>query len=133
MDRYDDLQASYGRCLRSGGFIERFYDVFLGSDPRIAPLFATTDFQLQRMALRRGISMAISHAGGMDMVKRSIDGMALVHSRKGRAPVPPELYHHWVESLLFAIREKDPEATPRLVERWRTAMKIVTAYFTAKY
>ena len=55
-DNYDDLQQSYGRCLRGKNFIERFYEIFLASHPDIAPMFAETDFQKQRMALRRGIS-----------------------------------------------------------------------------
>lgn len=53
-DSYDDLQQSYGRCLRGKNFIERFYEIFLASHPDIAPMFAATDFQKQRMALRRG-------------------------------------------------------------------------------
>ena len=30
-DSYDDLQQSYGRCLRGKNFIERFYEIFLAS------------------------------------------------------------------------------------------------------
>ena len=63
-DKYEDLQQSYGRCLRDKQFIERFYERFTASHPAIAPLFARTDFSRQRMALRRGISVAIFHAAG---------------------------------------------------------------------
>lgn len=132
-DRYDDLQASYGRCLRSKGFIERFYEIFLESHPDIAPMFAKTDFRQQRLALRRGISLAISYAGGMEMVRRSIDGMAQVHSRKGRTPVRPSLYGYWIDSLIAAIGEADPEADPALLQRWRTAMSVVTGTFIEQY
>lgn len=132
-DHYDDLQASYGRCLRGGGFIERFYEIFLASHPEVAAMFEKTDFRQQRLALRRGISIAISHAAGMAMVQRSVGEMAQVHSRKGRTPVRPSLYGHWIDSLLAAVREKDPEATPALIERWRGAMGAVVGTFTARY
>lgn len=132
-DQYDDLQASYGRCLRAGGFIERFYEIFLSSHPDIAPMFEKTDFRQQRLALRRGISIAISHAAGMGMVQRSVGEMAQVHSRKGRTPVRPTLYGYWIDSLLAAVRETDPEANPALIERWRTAMGKATAEFTSRY
>jgi len=133
VSKYDDLQASYGRCLRAGGFIERFYEIFLASHPAIAPMFAKTDFTQQRLALRRGISLALSYAAGMTMVTRSIDGMADVHSRKGRTPVPPSLYVYWLDSLIAAIREKDPEVNEPMLARWRTAMQVVIDRFTSHY
>lgn len=132
-DRYDDLQQSYGRCLRDKNFIARFYEIFLASHPAIAPLFATTDFARQRLALRRGISIAIAHAAGSGLVRRSVEEMADVHSRAGRAPVPPELYSHWVDSLLKAIAEHDAEADAGLLARWRAAMGILTRDFAGRY
>ncbi|WP_324780618.1 globin [Thiobacillus sedimenti] len=130
---YDDLQQSYGRCLREKNFIARFYEIFLDSHPAIAPMFAATDFQKQRMALRRGISAAISHAGGSSLSKRTVDRMADVHSRTGHAPVLPELYPYWVDSLVQAVGEVDPEATPQLLERWREGMSVVTDAFIRRY
>ncbi len=132
-DSYDDLQQSYGRCLREKSFIERFYEIFLASHPDIAPMFAQTDFQKQRMALRRGISAAISHAGGSSISSRTISQMADTHSRQGRSPVPPHLYPYWVDSLLQAINEIDPETTPQLIARWRQGMSIVTHTFIKQY
>jgi len=132
-DNYDDLQQSYGRCLREKKFIERFYEIFLTSHPDIAPMFAKTDFQKQRMALRRGISSAISHAAGSSLSRRTIDQMADTHSRKGRTPVPPQLYPYWVDSLLLAVSETDPEVNPQLIARWRQGMEIVTDTFIKHY
>ncbi|WP_386066409.1 globin [Tahibacter sp. UC22_41] len=132
-DNYDDLQASYGRCLRANGFIERFYEIFLASHADIAPMFAKTDFRQQRLALRRGISIAISHAAGTAMVKRSVGEMAQVHSRSGRTPVRPSLYAYWIDSLIAAVREKDPQVNPALLERWRRAMGVVVEGFSASY
>jgi hemoglobin-like flavoprotein len=132
-DEFNDLQQSYGRCLRGKGFIERFYDIFLASHPDIAPMFANTDFQKQRMALRRGISIAISHAAGGNLVRQSMEHMADVHSRKGHAPVAPRYYSLWVDSLVQAVSEMDPEFSPKLGERWRTGMGVVVATFTGRY
>ena len=130
---YDDLQQSYGRCLREKNFIERFYDIFMASHPAVAPMFAHTDFQKQRLALRRGISVAIFHAAGSAVVKRTCEQMAQVHSRGGRAPVPPELYPFWVDSLVRAVTEFDEEADAALLLRWRKAMNSVVDMFTTQY
>jgi len=130
---FDDLQQSYGRCLRDKNFISRFYDIFLASHPDIAPMFAKTDFGTQRMALRHGISAAIMHASGSSLSKRTIEQMAKVHGRAGHAPVPPHLYPYWTDSLVKAVGETDPQATPELLERWRKGMGIVTQTFIQHY
>ena len=132
-NKYDDLQQSYGRCLRGKNFIERFYEIFLESHPSIRPMFEKTDFQTQRMALRHGISAAISYASGSSLTKRTMDQMADVHSRKGHAPVSPDLYPYWIDSLVQAIKENDPQATPELLARWRQGMKVVTDDFSKRF
>lgn len=130
---YDDLQQSYGRCLREKNFIERFYEIFLDSHPDIRPMFTKTDFQKQRMALRRGISAAIAHASGSSLSRSTMEQMAHAHSRKGHAPVRPDLYPYWVDSLVRAVEETDPEATPQLMARWRQGMKVVIDDFISHY
>lgn len=85
------------------------------------------------MALRRGISSAIAHAGGSTLARRTMAEMAKAHARDGRAPVPPLLYPYWVESLLKAIAEYDPEYSPALAERWRTAMNRTVGFFAEQY
>lgn len=132
-DAYDDLQSSYGRALRGGPVIEAFYRRFLASHPDIAPMFARTDMGRQRMALRRGLSIAIAHAGGSALVRRPVEHMADVHSRAGHAPVPPHLYPYWVDSLVATLREFDPGFGPALEARWRQALAVVVATFTARW
>lgn len=131
--KYDALQVSFGRCLRRPGFIERFYEVLLASHPSIPPMFARTDFRGQRLALRRGISMAISWAARSEMVQRPMMQMIEVHARSGRAPVEPALYACWVDCLLQSIGEFDAEFTPELAREWREAMGKVVGFFAANY
>jgi hemoglobin-like flavoprotein len=131
-DPYADLHQSYGRCLRDKAFIGRFYDVFLASTPDVPPMFAHTDFSKQRMALRRGITMAIFHAGGSAVVDRGIEEMASVHASAGRCPVPAGMYDGWIASLLQVVAETDPEADEALMARWREAMAVVVATFQAR-
>jgi hemoglobin-like flavoprotein len=85
------------------------------------------------MALRHGISAAISYASGSALTRRTIDQMADVHSLRGHAPVPPYLYPYWISSLVKTVEEMDPEATPQLLSRWRQGMSIVTDTFVRHY
>lgn len=132
-DSYDDLQQSYGRCLRDKHFIDRFYQELLASDPRIPAMFAHTDMGKQRLALRRGISIALLHAAGSTLAKRSVEKMADVHGVGGRAPVAPEFYAYWLKSLIKVIADTDPEADTRLLVRWSQAMDAVIQVFIDRY
>lgn len=132
-DSYDDLHQSYGRCLQSGGFIERFYDIFLESHPEVATAFANTDFHRQRRLLRRSLTNSIMYAAGSDIVSSEVHGMAEAHSRHGRAPVPPQLYGYWLKSLMIAIREHDPQINPVLESRWEKALGHVIHHFKDAY
>lgn len=129
----EDIQGSYGRCLREKGFITRFYELLQARDPRIGQMFQHTNWTQQNKALRRGISIALTFAGGSNIVERSMNDMAEVHSRRGRAPVDPGFYVHWRESLLQAVGEHDPRFTPALRDQWAEALKQTTDYFTRHY
>ena len=130
---FEGVQASYGRCLRDKRFISRFYELLLSRDPGIQRMFLNTNWSQQQRALRRGISIALTFASGSAIVERSMNEMAEVHSRKGRAPVDPMLYVHWRESLLEAVNAFDPKMTPELNEHWASALKVTTDHFTANY
>lgn len=132
-DEFTDVQNSYGRCLRNTGFIERFYEILMDSHPAMRPAFARTDMGQQRRALRRGISNAILYGGGYDLVQRTVESVADLHSRKGRAPVPPNLYPYWMDSLIQAVQENDPRMTPELETRWRQAIAPLIETFTQRY
>ena len=96
-------------------------------------MFEETDFEVYRVALRRGISMSIWYAAGSALSHELTDRIAVNHSRSGRTPVAPHLYPYWVDSLVQAVEEMDPKATPQLLERWREAMEGVTAAFAERY
>lgn len=130
---FEDVQASYGRCLRDKEFISRFYELLLARDPGIQRMFQNTNWGQQQRALRRGISIALTYASGSAIVERSMNEMAEVHSRAGRAPVDPMLYVHWRESLLEAIKAFDPKMNSALHEQWGRALKVTTDHFTAHY
>lgn len=130
---FNEIERSYGRCLRRRDFIERFYELLLARDHRIELLFAHTDFSQQNKALRRGISTAIQFAAGSGIVRRTVDQMAQVHARTGRAPVPPELHAHWLECMVQAVQESDPIADAALLRRWRQALSPIVEHFRACY
>lgn len=129
----EPIQASYGRCLRNKEFIAGFYQRLQGCDPTVETMFAHTNWPQQQKALRRGISAALTFAGGSNIVQGMMDQMAEVHSRNGRAPVPPDYYRYWRDSLMASVREHDPKLTPKLEETWRQALDLTCQYFIDRY
>lgn len=129
----EPIQASYGRCLRNKAFITGFYQRLQGCDPTVEKMFEHTNWPQQQKALRRGISAALTFAGGSNIVQGMMTQMADVHSRRGRAPVPPDYYRFWMDSLMASVREHDPKLTPELEATWRDALETTCQYFIDRY
>lgn len=121
-DRFADVQQSLNRCLRQPDFLRRFYTVFMNSDPRIARKFDNTDLEQQIHMLRHGLSCSIAYASGSTLGTSVLDRIGRSHSSRGSIRVEPWMYQTWLDSLLQAVRETDPELDERLEKRWREAL-----------
>ena len=109
------------RRIRGDRLVDRFYVLFLSSDERIRALFAETDFARQKQMLQHGILMMLNHSRG-----DAIGGLALKRlgqRHHGELGVEPELYKNFVECLLKAVAELDPEWSPRLERTWRADLE----------
>ena len=123
-------QHSYSRCLRAPDFFARFYERLMASDPAIPPMFAKTEFPKQHKLLQHGIGLLLSYAKRPDQVL--LDRIAARHSAGG-IDVPPSMYHHFVESLLHAVREHDPRCTEDTQQAWREALEPGIEFMQSRY
>ncbi len=113
--------ASYGRCCMNPRFFDRFYEVFLTSHPAIKPMFAKTNFLKQKALLREGVAMMLLHLEGKSVGTVCLDRLAVSHSPR-RMNITPQLYEFWINSLVQAIKECDPDCTPEIEGEWRKAL-----------
>lgn len=123
-------QQSYSRCLRSGGFLPRLYELLLESDPAIPPYFAKTEFPRQHKLLQHGLGLLLSYGNRPDPAL--LDRIAARHS-SGGLNVRPELYPLFVESLLGALREHDPRFDPDVEAAWREAVRPGIDFMKSRY
>jgi hemoglobin-like flavoprotein len=123
-------QQSYSRCLRSGGFLERFYEHLLASDPGMPPRFAKTEFPRQHKLLQHGLGLLLSYGNKPDPAL--LERIAARHSARA-LDVPPSLYPLFVESLLATIREHDPKCDEQVEAAWRDAIGPGIEFMQAKY
>ncbi|MBI5138010.1 MAG: globin [Nitrospirae bacterium] len=118
MDSVGAVQESYARCTLKGGFIDRFYDIFLASHPGLAPMFRNTDFKEQKKLLRNGISMVILFSQHNMMAANSLNRIGESHGVRGM-DIRADLYSYWSNSLMQCVREFDTKLTPEVEAAWR--------------
>ncbi|WP_447977444.1 globin [Candidatus Nitrospira bockiana] len=125
------VSESFGRCCVNPRFLDRFYEIFLSSHPAIKPMFQHTDMGKQKNLLRQGLPMVLMHGEGNAFGTRSLDRIAESHGRKGMN-VDPNLYEYWINSLLEAIKECDPQWDPALEAQWRDVLQKGTKYIASQ-
>ena len=114
---------SLERCNAGSGFLERFYELFMATSPEIREKFADTDFERQRKALRDSLFLMLSAAGTTKgLAHRELEKLARRHSR-AQLDIKPEWYALWLDCLLEAVSEHDPEFSPEIDEAWRDSLR----------
>ena len=124
------VMQSYGRCCASQSFFDTFYQHFLGSSPAIREKFTKTDMSAQKHLLRAGILNLVLYARGMSDTKLRALGQS--HSREG-FDIRPELYDLWLDSLLLAVKQHDPEVDVEDLAAWREVLgkgiNVIKSYY----
>lgn len=123
-------QHSYERCLRHPRFFAVLYDHLLASDPRIPPMFEETEFPRQHKLLQHGIGLLLSYARVPD--DTLLERIAARHSAHG-VDVPPDMYAHFVSSLLAAVGEADPSFDEEVEAAWREAVEPGLTFMKSRY
>lgn len=116
-DKSTRVQASYARCLSGTRFLDRFYDIFM-AHPEIRPLFAKTDMEKQKHLLRHGLSSVLMYAQNYATARSCLLRIQETHSRQN-LNIHPKLYPIWIDSLMRAVGECDPQFDAQLEADWR--------------
>jgi len=126
------VRLSYGRSIAKRGFLGRFYEIFLSSDPRIAKKFENTDLKKQQELLAMSVNMVILFPQANKIAKNAVGRIRESHSRKGLG-IEPHLYHLWKQSLIQAVSEHDPEFDSQLEASWQKVLQIAIDYIVEGY
>lgn len=131
-DAYHDVKISFGRCLVNGDLIQKFYERFLDSDPRLPFMFENTDFSEQRELLSHSINLAILFAGGSEVGKEGLAKVRKSHSRK-ELNIPPEMYPLWINSFLETVKEMDDKLDGKVLGEWTEVLNIAVNFIKGGY
>ena len=92
-------------------------------------MFANTDFDRQKLMLRQSLLEVICFDLGMSGTREELQRIGKRHRELN---VTDQMYEMWLDSLCEAIAKHDPQFTPDLETRWRTAMEKAIAVMTAQ-
>ena len=129
----EQLEDSLRRCNSDPGFLDRFYERFLRSSPKVREKFVGTDFIRQKRMLQASLQLLLVAA--QDEGKRPtpyLDDVAARHSASQMA-IGAELYDLWLDSLLATVREVDPAWNAEVEQAWESVMTVGIAYLVARY
>jgi len=130
LKRFDE---SLRRCNSNPDFLDRFYDKFLTSSPKVRKKFAHTDFVVQKRALRASLHlMPLAAADPENGPGRYLRDLAGRHSQT-QLDIGAELYDLWLDSLLETVRECDPKISPEVESAWEDVMMVGIQYMLKKY
>lgn len=127
------FEQSLARCTAHPGFLDRFYDLFLASSPKVREKFSGTDFVKQKQMLNASFNLmlrAAQNEGGGQLAY--LDDLATRHGARQLA-IGAELYDLWLDSLLAAVHACDPASSPEVEAAWEQVMGIGIAYLCARY
>ena len=119
---------SFESCIQDDRFIRVFYEIFLASSEEIPPLFAKTDFGLQRRSLRASLYVMVAASARNQAELSTLSELA---ERHRMLRIKPHHYELWMHSLLSAVQQCT-EGFDADVERvWREAFRPGIDYMKA--
>jgi hemoglobin-like flavoprotein len=122
-DPIQQARDSLSRCIQSPEFLDRFYQLFMDSSADVREKFAKTDFDRQKKMLQDSLFVMLVSAGTKTgLAHKELSKLAERHSR-AQLGIKPEWYDLWLDCLLKAVAEHDPEYRPELDQAWCGALE----------
>jgi hemoglobin-like flavoprotein len=127
------FEDSLGRCTMNPAFLDRFYEMFLASSPRVRDKFEHTDLSRQKSALRGSLqAMLLAAQDEKTGPEEYLRSLAERHSSR-QLNIGSELYDYWLDSLLATVKECDPKYKPEVREAWEKVMMLGIRYLLSRY
>jgi truncated hemoglobin YjbI len=119
-DAIERTRESLGRCVACETFLQRFYELFTASSPRVAELFRNTDFERQKKMLRDSLYVMLVAAGTTKgPAHDEVERLARLHRDLG---VTHDMFRLWLDALVEAAREHDVHFEEELEDDWRASL-----------
>ena len=110
-------KASLARCM-STNMIDLFYEAMLG-EPAIRKVFEQGQHNIEEIKQKvvDTLVFLLANAADPELLRPRLERLASMHSRSGEA-VHPLLYRHFIQAMLQALAESDPEFSDEVKKAW---------------
>ena len=126
--------ASLKRCLAVPGFMDAFYERFVGSSDEVREKFRNTDMKRQAQVVADSLYVVANAVQGEEgsLARREFPRIAERHSRRER-DIRPGLYDLWIDCLVETARAHDPQFDPGVEHAWRDVLLFGAEYMSQRY
>lgn len=122
------FEDSLVRCTSRSTFLRRFYQFFTSSSPEIVEMFENTDWlRLNRMVVASFHLIVQAYDDGQ--ASPQLESLARLH--RDKLGVTSDMFDTWLDCLLRAVREHDPEFDDEVEASWRAVMGMGIAHMRA--
>jgi hemoglobin-like flavoprotein len=127
------FETSLVRCTANPAFLDRFYETFLASSPKVQEKFADTDFSRQKQMLHASFTLLLRAA--QNEASGPPDYLEDLAQRHGahQLAIGAELYDLWLDSLLATVRACDPACSKDIESAWEQVMGIGIKYLCTRF
>ncbi|ARN74737.1 globin [Oceanicoccus sagamiensis] len=137
MDRLDEetveqFHDSLDRCGSTSKFLGRFYQIFSASSPEVAARFTDTNFKTQIRALKTSFYMAMLASDKDSEASDYLERIAMRHNHQ-QLDIKPEFYTLWMDSMIVAVSEFDPQFDHHIEQVWRRFMQPAIEFMSSRY
>jgi len=130
----DTFLASLGRCRARPGFLDAFYERFVGSSDEVRAKFAGTDMKRQVRMLEDSLFVVANAIQGEEgsPARGDLPRIAARHGR-GDLDIRPGLYDVFLDCLIETVRTQDPQFSSEVEAAWRETMAYGIDYMRTRY
>jgi hemoglobin-like flavoprotein len=123
---------SLERCTSTRRFLDRFYELFVSSSPEVAAKFANTNLRVQKASVKVSLYMIMASIQQKPEGQVHLERIAARHSRAA-LDIGPHLYEQWLDCLIQAVREYDPDFRDETEQAWRRVMGVGIEFLKSRY
>lgn len=120
----DAFHASLERALADVGFVDRFYDSFIGSSAEIEDLFRHANMPRLKRKLSNSLRLITQAIDDEPGAAEYLELLGRTHHRLG---IEPRHFDGWTRALIGTVAECDTEFGPELKNIWRRMLDAAVA------
>lgn len=118
-EKVSEYRSSYSRCTLDPEFIPTFHKIFITTSAYARHHFShiseVRQIKMMEYALYLLMLSIDNNANGMTSLEQ-------LGKTRDRLPIKPELYDHWLNSLVTTVENYDGKVNPNIGAVWREVL-----------